>query len=144
MKKKGLIIGIISVIIVAAIVLIIILLPNKNNDKKEEEKTKTNLELKSKRTFEGFDFENAKMKQLEEGKYAIDVTVTNKSAKNEPTRVIITYYGKDKKELGAAICMIPPMEQGKTISIQCAGTVKETMNAVDYKVVKSDKEIGEE
>lgn len=142
MKKKGLIIGIISVVLVIAIVLLIVLLPSKKNE--EPEKTQTNLELKSKRTFEGFDFENAQMKQLEEGKYAIDVTVTNKSAKNEPTRVIITYYGKDKKELGAAICMIPPMEQGKTLSIQCAGTVKETMNAVDYKVVKSDKEIGEE
>lgn len=142
MKKKGLIIGIISIVLVVAIILLIVLLPNKNNSKKEENKP-TNIELKAKRSFEGFDFVNAKMKELEEGKYAIDVTVTNKSAKKEPTRVIITYYGENKKELGAAICMIPPMDVEKTLDLQCSSNVKEILKAVDYKVVKTDKEIGE-
>jgi flagellar basal body-associated protein FliL len=141
MKKKGIIIGIISIIVVTSVVLLVVLLPNKNNDKKEENNT-PKVELKSKRTFEGFEFTDATV-QEENSKYAFIANVTAKEQKDTFTRVIITYYDENNKELGAAICALPRANIGEMKSFSCTTDNKEILNAVDYKVVKSDKEIGE-
>lgn len=140
MKNKKVIIGIIcGAILVGVAVVIGLLLSNKP---KEEEKPKETKKLSEARTFEGYEFKDAKVKE-QEGKYAISVQVTNKSAKEEATRIVILYYGNNEKELGGAVCMIPKMEKEKTIDFNCACEVKEILNAVDYKVIATDKEISE-
>lgn len=142
MKNKKVLIGIVCGVILVALVAVIALLLGTTKPKEEVVKPKTDKKLNTVRTFEGFEFKNAKVKE-QEGKYAISVQVTNKSAKEEPTRIVILYYGADEKELGGAVCMIPKLEKSKTIDLNCACEVKEILNAVDYKVIATDKEISE-
>ena len=142
MKNKKTLIGIICGVILVALVAVIALLLGTSKPKEEEEKPIESKKLNETRTFEGFEFKDAQVKE-QEGKYAISVQVTNKSAKEEPTRIVILYYGADEKKLGGAVCMIPKLEKNKTIDFNCACEVKEILNAVDYKVIATDKEISE-
>lgn len=141
MKNKKVLIGIVCGVILVALVAVIALLLGTAKPKEEEKPTESK-KLNETRTFEGFEFKDAKVKE-QEGKYAISVQVTNKSAKEEPTRIVILYYGAAEKELGGAVCMIPKLEKNKTIDLNCACEVKEILNAVDYKVIATDKEISE-
>ena len=141
MKNKKVLIGIVCGVILVALVAVIALLLGTTKPKEEEKPTESK-KLNETRTFEGFEFKDAKVKE-QEGKYAISVQVTNKSAKEEPTRIVILYYGAAEKELGGAVCMIPKLEKNKTIDLNCACEVKEILNAVDYKVIATDKEISE-
>ena len=142
MKNKKLLIGIVSGLILIIIAVGIGLLLGGGKKEEEAPKPKETKKLNETRTFEGYEFKDAKVKE-QEGKYAISVQVTNKSAKEEATRIVILYYGADEKDLGGAVCMVPKLEKGKTIDFNCACDVKEILNAVDYKVIATDKEISE-
>lgn len=141
MKNKKLLIGIVSGLILIIIAVGIGLLLG-GGKKEEAQKPKETKKLNETRTFEGYEFKDAKVKE-QEGKYAISVQVTNKSAKEEATRIVILYYGAEEKDLGGAVCMIPKLEKGKTIDFNCACGEKKILNAVDYKVIATDKEISE-
>lgn len=141
MKNKKLLIGIVSglALIIIAVVIGLLL----DGEKKEEAtKPKETKKLNEVRTFEGYEFTDATV-QEENSKYAFIANVTAKEQKDTFTRVIITYYDENNKELGAAICALPRANVGEMKSFGCTTDNKEILKAVDYKVVKTDKEIGE-
>lgn len=140
MKNKKVLIGIVCGVILVALVAVIALLLGTTKPKEEVVKPKTDKKLNTVRTFEGFEFKNAKVED-KEGAYTLSVEITNKTAKEKATRVIVKYYGTDEKELGAAVCMIPKIEKEKSIELFCSCDIKEILNAVDYKVIATEKEI---
>ena len=140
MKNKKLIIGIICGIVLAGLVVVMVLLLGTTKPKEEVKEPTSTKKLNETRTFEGYEFKGAKVKE-HEGQYVFEVQVTNKTAKEEATRIVVTYYGADEKEVGAAVCMIPKMKKESSVDFNCSCDIKEILNAVDYKVIATEKEI---
>lgn len=139
MKNKKTIIGIIcGILLIVATVVIALLLGNKP---KEESKPKDVKQLNEKRTYEGFEFTDATIQQTGE-MYEFIANVTAKDTKESYTRVVIWYYDKNEKEVGAAICALPQLSAGETATLACS-TDNNISIAVDYKVLATEKEISE-
>lgn len=140
MKNKKLIIGIICGIVLAGLVVVMVLLLGTTKPQEEVNEQTSTKKLNETRTFEGYEFKDAKVKE-HEGQYVFEVQVTNKTAKEEATRIVVTYYGADEKELGAAVCMIPKLAKDNSVDFNCSCDIKEILSAVDYNIIATEKEI---